>query len=358
MKLKLIEIMNLVMFSRNKWLQTVLFLLSFSSSLWAQEKLTRRQQRQMKKCEKSLDFVFIEADTFIVGNDADVVADPIRTDQRPNRWGRTGNFLISKYEVTNKNYRKFIEDLRRTRPELERVYLPDSNVWKEPSQLFNRYTQDYFNNSWYDDFPVVGVSYAMASAYAAWLTKKYNESPDRIFTKVQFRLPTEDEWYRAASGGKDYSVYPWEGFEAVDKNGQRKGNYCTYREYALLMDTSWMRLGNARGLNSNEGATVEYLMVMPNVPFNDEQSSLGPLPVQSFEPNEYGLYNMGGNVEEFVSSVESANVDVDSTMIITKGGSWKDSGYESLIINRQLYDQQSGRNNEIGFRLVMIVEAY
>lgn len=349
MQLKYSHLLPLASFS-------ILMLIGFTT--WGQENFTWKQKRKIKKANKELDFVFIQADTFIVGNDVDIIGDPVRTDLRKNKWVITGDFLISKYEVSNKNYRNFISDVLNKEGSVNSNLLPDSSVWNEPSGVFHNYPKYYSTHDYYNDYPVVGINQNMAMAYANWCTEKYNESPNRIFKKVQFRLPTEDEWYLAASGGEEYNIYPWEGIEAIDEEGMRLANYCTFREYALLNDTMWMRLGNSKDLNQNDVAMVEYLMVMPNIPFNDESISIGTMPVNSFKPNKFGIYNMGGNVEELVALSET-NFDSEQKIeVVTKGGSWKDSGYETLIINRQLYEDRSVKNNEIGFRLVMIIEEY
>ena len=131
-------------------------------------------------------------------------------------------------------------------------------------------------------------------------------------------------------------------------------NYRTIEEDALLHDTSWMRLGESYKLDKHEISTVEFLMMMPNYNFNDEISIQATLPVYLFEPNEYGLYNMGGNVEEIVIN---ENVEGEDD-ILTKGGSWKDTGYETLLYKNHRTKSDKGKSNEIGFRLVVEVIQY
>ena len=93
--------------------------------------------------------------------------------------------------------------------------------------------------------PVVGVSWNDAVAYCVWLTESCNQ---------QFRLPTEAEWERAARGGRDGASYPWGDESPLDKKRS--------------------------GCDSESG---------------------GPPPVDSNEPNDFGLYAMSEGVHEWCS---------------------------------------------------------
>ena len=160
---------------------------------------------------------------------------------------------------------------------------------------------EYFDNPDYDqgNQPVVGISASDAEAYAAWLSAQ---------TGRTYRLPTEEEWEKAARGGK-VTIYPWgDTSPAEEKNANYKGN----------------------------------------------GSFTAPSPVGSFDngKNEWGLVDMAGNVWEFTSSSHSK--DPATTMRIVKGGSWMDGPAELRISNSRDVDGSKGYP-DVGFRLVMEV---
>jgi hypothetical protein len=92
-------------------------------------------------------------------------------------------YYLSKFPVTNRLYRKFVEAAPHRLPAF----------WEDPE--FNR-----------DDFPVVGVDWDDAQAYCAWLTEQANNQ-EQMIKGVIYRLPLEEEWEWAAGGGK--RKYPW-----------------------------------------------------------------------------------------------------------------------------------------------------
>ncbi len=159
---------------------------------------------------------------------------------------------------------------------------------------------EYFDNSAYnqDAQPVVGVSFADAEAYAAWLSEQTGET---------YRLPTEEEWEKAARAGKA-SIYPW-GDEAPNK-----AKCANFKGNKLFKSTS---------------------------------------PVGSFEngKNAWGIADMAGNVWEWTTSTREEEPKEDSTVRVVKGGSWMDGPTDLRISNFRIVD---GEKNgvDIGFRLV------
>jgi gliding motility-associated lipoprotein GldK len=215
--------------------------------------------------------------------------------------------------------------------EVVNIY-PDTTVWvKDFNYSYNDpMHQDYFWHEAYADYPVVGVSWKQAKAFANWRTKKKNDylrSSKRPSTVPQFRLPTEAEWEYAARGGLNFAVYPWGGPYTTTDRGCFLANFKPSRgDYAV------------------DGA-------------------LYTMEAKSYNPNGYGLYNMSGNVSEWTNTAynESSyyfgatmnpNVeDAKNNRKVIRGGSWKDVAYFLQVSSRDFEYGDSARSY-IGFRTV------
>ena len=153
---------------------------------------------------------------------------------------------------------------------------PDTTVWvKDFNYSYNDpMHQDYFYHPAYQDYPVVGVNWYQAKAFCNWRTKNKSDNmrnKKNAIANSSFRLPTEAEWEYAARGGLEFSKYPWGGPNITSDRGCFLANFKPVRgNYAV------------------DGAlyTVE---------------------VQSFNANDYGLYNMSGNVSEWTNSSYNPN---------------------------------------------------
>ncbi|KAF2519871.1 gliding motility lipoprotein GldK [Flavobacterium salilacus subsp. salilacus] len=208
---------------------------------------------------------------------------------------------------------------------------PDTTVWiKDFSYSYNEpMHNDYFWHEAYGEYPVVGVTWGQAKAFCAWRTLYKNAyQKDKGRQQINsFRLPTEAEWEYAARGGLQSATFPWGGPYAKNDRGCFLANFKPNRgDYAA------------------DGAlyTVE---------------------AQSFDPNEYNLYNMSGNVAEWTdSSYDAASYEYVSTMNpnapdpsnrrkVTRGGSWKDVAYFLQVSTRDWEYADSARSY-IGFRTV------
>lgn len=215
---------------------------------------------------------------------------------------------------------------------------PDTLAWiSDFTYAFNEpYTTSYFWHPSYDNYPVVGVSWKQAFAFSIWRTQMYNKflaSQGSSFSN-DFRLPTETEWEYAARGGLDHNMYPWGGPYTRNKEG------CFLANFKPL-----------RGNYTDDGG---YITVA----------------VGTYEPNDYGLYDMSGNVAEWTANAfdESAyafmhdmNPDYkynakpnDPPALkrkVIRGGSWKDIGY-FLQIGTRSFEYQDTAKSYIGFRNV------
>ncbi|SHI94476.1 protein involved in gliding motility GldK [Arenibacter nanhaiticus] len=208
---------------------------------------------------------------------------------------------------------------------------PDTTVWiKDFEYSYNEpMHNDYFWHDAYSDYPVVGVTWQQAKAFCNWRTKYKNDdqkSKGKQFVN-QFRLPTEAEWEYAARGGIEGGTYPWGGPYVIGDTGCFMANFKPNRgDYAA-------------------------------------DQALYTVEAKSYEPNDYNLYNMAGNVSEWTNSSYDANsYEYVSTMNpnagsnqnarkVIRGGSWKDVAYFLQVSTRD-YEYQDSARSYIGFRTV------
>ncbi|MDG1396935.1 MAG: gliding motility lipoprotein GldK [Polaribacter sp.] len=209
---------------------------------------------------------------------------------------------------------------------------PDTTVWvRDFNYSYNDpMHQDYFYHQSYGDYPVVGVTWEQANAFCNWRTKKKNDylrGKKGTSLVPDFRLPTEAEWEYAARGGLEFATYPW------GTGGTTSDRGCFLANFKPV-----------RGNYAVDGAlyTVE---------------------AKSFNANDYGLYNMAGNVSEwtntaynlssyYMASTMNPNVeDRKNKRKIVRGGSWKDVAYYLEVGSRD-YEYADTARSYIGFRTV------
>ena len=214
---------------------------------------------------------------------------------------------------------------------------PDTTCWiNDFTNAYNEpYLLNYFSHPAYNSYPVVGVSWEQANAFCHWRSIYLNTALSARGQKaMEYRLPTEAEWEFAARGKQKAAKYPWKS----DKTDTERGCY-----YANFKPTN--------GGYTNDGHIVTSK-------------------VMSYPANEYGLYDMAGNVSEWTSTTwsESAfedmsdlnpsiqtNAGVNEAYInkrkVVRGGSWKDAARFVQVSNRT-YEYQNETRSYIGFRCV------
>ncbi len=211
---------------------------------------------------------------------------------------------------------------------------PDTVMWLRDFQFAynDPKMRMYFSHPGFANYPVVGVTWEQAQAFCQWRTQLFN-STHKIGGQ-DYRLPTEAEWEYAARGGKQLALYPWGGNYIRDNKGCFMANFKPMRG----------------SYTDDTGATT--------------------MRVAAYEPNDYGLYDMAGNVAEWTSSayVSSSNTMVsdmnpnfqynaktdDADVLkrkVVKGGSWKDIAYY-LQCGVRTYEYQYESRPYIGFRCV------
>lgn len=217
----------------------------------------------------------------------------------------SGNIWASETEVSNLDYRSFLNNLKRSRnDDLYRRCIYDSTQWKEKFKLAygDPMVDNYHWHPAYDNYPVVNISHEAAVEYCKWLTTQYNSQRKRNFTQVVFRLPTKSEWRLIAipGGATDKTCFPG------DNVANEKGCY----------------LANLKVAKGDDGA------------YHTAQ-------VSSYNPNDKGFYCVMGNAAEMIDEKG-----------VAKGGSWYHSFEESKFDKSQKY---TGPDPGVGFRVLMEV---
>lgn len=217
---------------------------------------------------------------------------------------------------------------------------PDTLVWlSDFAYAANEpMVEGYFSHPAYSDYPVVGVTWRQARAFTVWRTHYNDAYKDKrhLPHAGSFALPTEAQFEYAARGGRIGTDYPWGGPYIKNAKGCLLANFKP-----------------GRGNYSDDGGT--YTMK-----------------VKSFFPNDYGLYNMAGNVAEWTASAYNPSAssfvsDLAPTFTydaknsdpevlkrkVVRGGSWKDIGY-FLQNSSRTYEYQDSAKSYIGFRCVSL----
>lgn len=208
---------------------------------------------------------------------------------------------------------------------------PDTTAWiRDFAYSYNEpMHNDYFWHDAYGEYPVVGVSWKQANAFCQWRTL-YKNGHQKSKGKQHvnsFRLPSEAEWEYAARGGLQGATFPWGGPYAKNDRGCFMANFKPLRgDYAA-------------------------------------DQALYTVEAKSYDPNDFNLYNMAGNVSEWVQgsydpgsyeymSTINPNVnDPNNQRKVVRGGSWKDVAYYLQVSSRD-YEYADSARSYIGFRTV------
>jgi sulfatase modifying factor 1 len=285
--------------------------------------------------------VLIEGGTFTMGRtEQDITIDWNNIPRRAT----VSSFYMDETEVANVHYLEYLYWTTRVfgsdYPEVYNKALPDTLVWRDKVGYNEPLVELYLRHPAYQQYPVVGVNWLQATDFCKWRTDRVNEqilvregvlrvNPNQInednfntdaylagqyeglvksdlmdlnpnsgtngTRKVRmedgillprYRLPTEAEWEYASLAQigntvyervTDRKVYPWTGHVVRNADEKYKGQ---------------MMANFKRGRGDNMG-TAGFL--------NDNADR--PAPVHAYWPNDYGLFCMAGNVNEWVMDV-------------------------------------------------------
>lgn len=326
----------------------------------------------------------------------------------PKRTVSIQSFYMDQTEVANVHYLEYLNAIQRdSSEEFYAKALPDTNVWYNELSFNDSYVTMYLRHPGFRLYPVVGVSWVQANDYCAWRTAAVSQANNakgaaaaggkkkkgfsfgkkkkaegeavaaadapapqlRIesgYVMPPYRLPTEAEFEYAAMAmiGTQYSdenqansrIYPWDGSTMRQPRGRKQGT---------MLANFKRGPGDYAGIagKSNDGAIITQ-------------------EIRSYPANDNGLYDMAGNVSEWVYDVyrplsnsdvndlnsfrrdgyqdEAKNYDtknnnsmVDDKLRVYKGGSWSDVAYWLSPGTRRYMDQDSA-TAMVGFRCAMI----
>ena len=202
-------------------------------------------------------------------------------------------FYMFKTEITNLQFKEFLYDN------------PDYQL--ETTE--NEFITTYQSHPAYHDYPVVMISVDQAKDYCAWLEKKLAVSLNIPEEDIEVRLPSKSEWIYAGLSGDEGNIYAWQGQYLRDADGKF---LCNFRK-----DIS-------HELVTYDEETKTYKVIEDKL----LADAILAAPAESFLVNQFGLYNMSGNVAELVLESD-----------IVMGGSYNSPGYDVRIRSEKKYKQ-------------------
>ncbi len=361
---------------------------------------------KFKKQETGPGLVLVEGGTFTMGKVAD---DPMHDWNNTPNQQHVQSFYMDETEVTNLMYMEYLDWLKRVFPPEEENYKniyqgasPDTLVWRNRLGYNETMTNNYLRHPAYAEYPVVGVNWIQATEFSKWRTDRVNESvleregylkkdakvsdvkaeatfstdtylaapsktfggDDKIVFKGQrnskaagkggtkgangattepknvyaqrtsglilpeYRLPTEAEWEYAAAadvGQREYNIYkgqkkyPWSGSYTRSSKRQIKGD----------------QLANFKQGKGDYGGIAGW---------SDDGADITNK-VKSYPPNDFGLYDMAGNVAEWVADVYRPIIDDEGNdfnyfrgNVYTKDKIGEDGKVELVTTETQKFD--------------------
>jgi gliding motility-associated lipoprotein GldJ len=283
--------------------------------------------------------VLIEGGAFNMGR---VEQDVMYNWDNQSRKVTVSSFYMDETEVKNIDYLEYLHWVKRVFVQVPQVYqdaLPDTLCWRRELAYNEPYVEYYFRYPSYYSYPVVGVSWVQASKYCDWRTDRVNEQI--LISEGYFRHSSEDQngkenFNTEAYYAGQYDVGIEHGYPTLDGTGERKikmEDGILLPRYQLPTEAEWEYA--ALALRGNSQDSPERVWSYRLYPWNghylrnDSKKDLGQfranfkrgrgdmmgvagalndngsitVPVDSYWPNDFGLYCMAGNVNEWVRDV-------------------------------------------------------
>jgi formylglycine-generating enzyme required for sulfatase activity len=232
-------------------------------------------------------------------------------------------FHMLKTEITNQQYQQFYNEVAEgLAAEEKSIIACDSTAWSDVVSYGEPLVNNYYRHPAYKNYPVVNISHTAALKYCAWLQQKLQKENPAF--NITVALPSKEQWIHAAEGGRKNAMYPWGNFYMRNNRGQF---LCNFR-----------RIGDQCITRNRETGKPEIIEASGNLKDNAYYTA----DVKSYFPNDYGLYNMCGNVSEMITEKGTA-----------LGGSWNDYGGDVLIRSETSFEKVAPT---IGFRPVIMVK--
>lgn len=231
---------------------------------------------------------------------------------------------VGRFEVSNALFQFCKKDYLKALEIVEEKEKRDS-LWDNLFSYSRFWSENYETHPRFYNHPKVNVEIWESKIFCECIKNKYFEVYNE---KVEIRLPTEEEWELAARGGLKSSPYPWGGPYLRNSKGDYLANFNP-------------KMSENENVHGYDTLSLNNFFQSYFTDLHDYDGEAVIAPVDSYYPNGYGVYNMGGNVAEMV---------LDSNF--TKGGSWKSKSYSLKVNSREKWDKMA--NPFTGFRVVMV----
>jgi gliding motility-associated lipoprotein GldJ len=303
------------------------------------------ENHKYKGQETGPGLVLVPAGAFVMGStEQDVLFEYNNVERKQT----VPSFYMDETEVSNLQYGEYVYWLQRvfgeSYPEVYRKALPDTLCWRSRLAFNEPYVEYYFRHPAYKNYPVVGVSWLQATDFAAWRTDRVNEmilDREKIHPYKDFKMKDEENFNTKAYLADQYNPATRKKLKGMPRDYRtKKGRRdvgtkdgILLPEYRLPTEAEWEyaaqgAIGNSQFENTDEkrvyswndltvrmthGKEKDRGKIMANFK-RDKGDQAGiasqlndagviTTPVDAYWPNDYGIYNLAGNVSEWVMDV-------------------------------------------------------